>query len=142
MDAPAGILDRSDQAAGSRSAAPRRAPALNGIVTNEVETLEPGHGVLAAVLTPKGKMLGDLRILDTGDELLLDMERAALQAVFDAVRHGLVGYDARAAQAHARRPGCSRCSGRAAASVAGAPGLPDEEHAHVAARDRGRARPR
>ena len=35
-----------------------------------------------------------LRVLRTGDALLLDMERAALQPVFDAVRHGLVGYRA------------------------------------------------
>ena len=39
-------------------------------------------------------MLGDLRVLDTGDELLLDMERVALQALFDVIRHGLVGCDA------------------------------------------------
>ena len=96
--------------------------------------------MLAAVLTPKGKMLGDLRVLDTGDELLLDMERAALQAVFDAIRHGLVGYRRRAAQAHAARPACSRCSGPAAASSPASRRLPDEEHAHVAARDRGRRR--
>jgi folate-binding protein YgfZ len=39
---------------------------LQGQVTNDVEALTPGEGCYAAFLTPKGKMLGDLRILDTG----------------------------------------------------------------------------
>ncbi|RDJ94228.1 hypothetical protein B4Q13_16090, partial [Lacticaseibacillus rhamnosus] len=51
---------------------------LQGQVTNDVEALTPGTGCYAAFLTPKGKMLGDLRILDTGEELLLDTERVAL----------------------------------------------------------------
>ena len=67
MDASAGILDRSGHGGRLAISGAEARPALNGIVTNEVETLEPGHGVLAAVLTPKGKMLGDLRILDTGE---------------------------------------------------------------------------
>ena len=91
---PSASSDRSDRGKLAISGDEARARRSTAIVTNEVEGLEPGTGVLAAVLTPKGKMLGDVRILDTGDELLLDMERAALQAVFDAVRHGLVGYRA------------------------------------------------
>ena len=74
---------------------------LNGQVSNDVEALEAGSGVYAALLTNKGKMLGDLRVLDTGDELLLLTERVALQALFDAApprRDRLAG---RAAQAHA-----------------------------------------
>ncbi len=65
MAQPAGIVDRSDRGRLAISGGEARA-ALNGIVTNEVEGLEPGHGLLAAVLTPKGKMLGDLRILEHG----------------------------------------------------------------------------
>ena len=38
-------------------------------------------------------MLGDLRILDVGDELLLDTERVALQALFDMIRRFKIGYD-------------------------------------------------
>src|SRR2546423_1082743 len=40
---------------------------LNGQITNDVEALAPGHGCYAAFLTPKGKMLGDLRVLDLDD---------------------------------------------------------------------------
>ena len=126
MDARAGILDRSGHGGRLAISGAEARPALNGIVTNEVETLEPGHGLLAAVLTPKGKMLGDLRILDTGDELLLDMERPALQAVFDAVRHGLVGYDAQLDK-RTLQTGLLSLLGPGSRDVAGAPGLPDEE---------------
>jgi tRNA-modifying protein YgfZ len=66
---------------------------LQGLVSNDVESLTPGHGCYAAVLTPKGKMLGDLRVLDLGDELLLDCERVALQPVFNVLWRGRVGMD-------------------------------------------------
>ena len=67
---------------------------LNGQVTNEIEKLSPGEGAYAAFLTHKGKMLGDLRVLRTGDEWLLDTERVALQALFDMIRRFKVGFDA------------------------------------------------
>ena len=38
-------------------------------------------------------MLGDLRVLATDDELLLDTERVALQALFDMIRRFKVGFD-------------------------------------------------
>ena len=73
---------------------------LNGQVTNELDELHPGEGCYAAFLTHKGKMLGDLRILARGadplgvpDELLLDTERVALQALFDMIRRFKVGYE-------------------------------------------------
>ncbi|MBW3535881.1 MAG: folate-binding protein [Gemmatimonadetes bacterium] len=66
---------------------------LTGQVTNDIEALEPGHGQYAALLTPKGKMLADLRVLDTGEELLLICERAGLQALFDTIRRFSLGHD-------------------------------------------------
>ena len=69
---------------------------LNGQVTNEIEALEPGHGCYAALLTHKGKMLADLRVLELGPptpELLLLCERSALQALFDAIRRFKIGFD-------------------------------------------------
>src|SRR5258708_19848321 len=58
---------------------------LSGQVTNDIDALEPGEGCYAALLTPKGKMLGDLRVLDAATELWLDTERLALQALFDTI---------------------------------------------------------
>jgi len=111
---------------------PEAKAALNGVVTNEVEALTPGTGLYAAVLTPKGKMVGDLRVIDRGDELLLDTERAALQAVFDVVRHGLVGFDAQLDKRTLQR-GLLSLIGPRSRVVCGAPHLPEIEHASEAA---------
>src|ERR1700728_2260662 len=87
-----GLLDRSERGKLALSGADA-AGFLQGQVTNDVEALAPGAGCYAAFLTPKGKMLGDLRILATGDELLLDTERVALQELFNMIRRFSIGYD-------------------------------------------------
>lgn len=104
---------------------------LQGQVTNDVEALTPGTGCYAALLSPKGKMLGDLRILDTGDELLLDTERSALQALFNVLHRAQLGYDA---ELHKRtlQQGLVSLVGPDARRLAGAEALPQEEHAHAA----------
>src|SRR5947209_5530791 len=66
---------------------------LQGQVSNDIEALTPGAGCYAALLTPKGKMLADLRVLDAGDELLLDTERVALQELFNTIRRFRIGFD-------------------------------------------------
>src|SRR4051812_1762961 len=89
----ASVLDRS--ARGKLALTGPDAKAfLGGQVTNDVEALTPGTGVYAALLTPKGKMRGDLRVLDLGTELWLDTERVALQSLFDTLRRFKIGYDA------------------------------------------------
>jgi len=64
---------------------------LHGQVTNDILGLTPGHGCYAAFLTHKGKMLGDMRVFDLGDELLLDCERVALQELFNMIRRYKLG---------------------------------------------------
>ena len=74
-----GLLDRSERGKLALTG-PDAKSFLQGQVTNDVEALAPGEGCYAAFLTPKGKMLGDLRILDAGDELLLDTERSRFRS--------------------------------------------------------------
>ena len=62
-------------------------------MTNDIVSLTPGHGCYAAFLTHKGKMLGDMRVFDVGDELLLDCERVALQELFNMIRRYKLGRD-------------------------------------------------
>jgi folate-binding protein YgfZ len=50
---------------------PRAAEMLNGLVTNDVAQLQTGRGAYAAALTPKGKIVADLRIHRLEDELFL-----------------------------------------------------------------------
>src|SRR5256714_12368235 len=86
-----GLLDRSERGKLALTGAEAKA-FLAGQVTNDVESLEAGRGLYAALLTPKGKMLADLRVLDLGDELWLDPERATLQALFDNLRRATIGH--------------------------------------------------
>jgi len=105
---------------------------LAGQVTNDTEALTPGAGCYAAFLTPKGKMLGDLRVLDLGEELLLDTERVALQALFEMIRRFKIGYDV---QLNKRTVESSMLSliGPQVTSIVGADELAGAEHSNMRA---------
>lgn len=123
-----GLLDCSDRGKLALSGADAKS-FLQGQVSNDVLALAGGEGCYAAFLTPKGKMLGDLRILDAEAELLLDTERVCLQELFNLIRRFSVGYDV---QLHKRtlERGLLALIGATAAPVAGAADLPAHEHAH------------
>lgn len=57
-----------------------RASFLQGLLTNDVEALEPGTGCYAAWLTPQGRMLTDLHVLESGGMMLLDVPQFAAEA--------------------------------------------------------------
>jgi folate-binding protein YgfZ len=87
-----GLVDRSERGKLALTGSEAK-DFLHGQVTNDIESLEPGRGCYAAFLTHKGKMLGDMRVLDLGDELLLDTERVALQELFNMIRRFKLGRD-------------------------------------------------
>jgi folate-binding protein YgfZ len=125
----AGLLDRSERGKLALSG-PDTKTFLQGQVTNDIESLTPGRGCYAAFLTPKGKMLGDLRVLDAGSELLLDTERSALQQLFDTLRRFSIGHRV---ELHKRTLQCGLLSliGPDSARLAQAEELPDTEHSHL-----------
>jgi folate-binding protein YgfZ len=47
---------------------------LHGMVTNDIEALQPGQGCHAAMLTTKGKMLADLVVYADADSLLIELD--------------------------------------------------------------------
>jgi folate-binding protein YgfZ len=125
----AGLIDRSERgklALGGAGAI----EFLNGQVTNELAGLRPGEGRYAAFLTPKGKMLGDVRILAVDGELLLDTERTALQALFDMIRRFKIGYDVELHKRTLER-GLLSLIGPESARIAGAERLAQVEHANA-----------
>ncbi len=136
-----GLLDRSERGKLALSGA-GAVEFLNGQVTNELIALAPGSGCYATFLTHKGKMLGDLRILAVGEdahaapqELLLDTERVALQALFDMIRRFKVGYEVELHKRTLER-GLLSLIGPGAAAVAGleysqTDRLVDLEHANL-----------
>ncbi len=124
-----GVLDRSERGKLALAGADAKS-CLQGQVSNDVEGLASGQGCYAAFLTPKGKMLGDIRILDTGSELLLDTERVALQGLFNMLRRAVIGYDA---ELRKRTLECGLLSliGPASDSILAPAPVPSREHAHV-----------
>nr|MBA3747360.1 folate-binding protein [Solirubrobacterales bacterium] len=130
-----GLIDRSERGKLALTGTERK-PFLAGQVTNDIEGLTPGGGSYAAFLTHKGKMLGDLRVLDVeddedGPELLLDTDRSTLQALFDLVRRFKIGYDVELHKRTVQR-GLLSLVGPGARAIAGAEDLPGQEHAHRA----------
>jgi tRNA-modifying protein YgfZ len=131
-----GLVDRSERGKLALSGA-GAVEFLNGQVTNELLDLRVGDGRYAAFLTHKGKMLGDVRILALGEhagdapsELALDTERVALQALFDMIHRFKVGYQVELHKRTLER-GLLSLIGPHAASVAGADGLGEAEHANA-----------
>src|SRR4051795_2044941 len=128
IDRGCALLDRSERGKLALTGTDAKA-FLAGQVTNDVEALTPGHGVYAALLTHKGKMLGDLRVLDLGDELWLDTERVALQALFDTIRRAKIGYDVELHKRTLEQALFSLLGPRAReVAGAGAAGLGEAEH--------------
>ncbi len=124
-----GLVDRSERGKLALTGAEAK-DFLHGQVTNDIEALEPGRGCYAAFLTHKGKMLGDLRVLDLGDELFLDTERGTLQELFNMIRRFKLG---REVELHKRTVERALFSlvGPGARSVAGGAVGP-EEHDNAA----------
>jgi hypothetical protein len=49
---------------------------LQGLISNDIERVGPEQAIYAALLTPQGKFLFDFIIMQAGETLLLDVERA------------------------------------------------------------------
>lgn len=82
----AGLADRSDRLRMSFTGA-QAAATLNGLCTSDVLALQPGHGQYAAALTPKGKVLADVRIFQrAADSFLVDVPTAAAAGFAAMVR--------------------------------------------------------
>ena len=124
-----GLLDRSQRGKLALTGAEAKR-FLQGQVSNDVESLAPGTGCYAALLTPKGKMLGDVRILAAEHELLLDTERVALQELFNVIRRFCLGYDV---QLHKRtlEVGLLSLLGPESDATVGIESLAPEEHSHL-----------
>ena len=66
------LVDRSARAR-ARVEGPQAADVLTGLLTNDVKALTPGHGLYSAALTPKGKIVADVRLFADGDGFLADV---------------------------------------------------------------------
>jgi folate-binding protein YgfZ len=96
---------------------------LQGQVTNDVEALAVGAGQYAALLDRKGHMQSDMRVLRaSAEEILLDTEPEALQAVLRHLTMYSVGREVEIADLTAERALLSLIGPRSA-EIAGTPVL-------------------
>src|SRR4051812_50061748 len=86
---------------------------LQGQVSNDVEALAPGMGCYATLLTAKGKIRCDMRIIRGEDWFLLDSEPQALPVLKHMVRVYSIGRDVKAGRAERGPWSGPRPAGRA-----------------------------
>lgn len=68
----AALVDRSGRGKLTVSGRDRRS-FLHALLTNDIEALSAGSGCYAAYLTPQGRLIADMRVLELGDVILLDV---------------------------------------------------------------------
>jgi folate-binding protein YgfZ len=123
-----GLIDRSDRGklvlTGSEAG-----EFLQGQVTNDVEALAPGTGCYAALLTHKGKLRTDLRVLRGDDRYMLDTEPHGLAPLARTIETYSIGRDVRAEDVTADRSIVSLLGPEARERLDVAP--PEAEHGFV-----------
>jgi tRNA-modifying protein YgfZ len=123
-----GLVDRSERGkfllTGSEVA-----EFLQGQLTNDVEALEPGRGQYAALLTHKGKIQADVRVLRGGDWFWLDCEAIGREPLAKMLRMYSLGRDVKTEDATDSRAILSLIGPAAREALEVAP--PEEEHAFV-----------
>jgi folate-binding protein YgfZ len=78
----AGLVDRSELGRIAVAGNDRLAY-LHAMLTNDIATLVPGRGCYSAYLTPQGRMIADMRVLELGDLALLDLEAPTRNQVIE-----------------------------------------------------------
>ena len=124
----AGLVDRSSRAKLLLRGA-EAADFLQGQVTNDVESLAPGTGCYAALLSHKGKVRADMRVLRGADWIWLDTEPAAGPVLDHTIRTYGIGRDVAAEDATASRAILSLVGPAARAALDVEP--PAAEHSFV-----------
>jgi tRNA-modifying protein YgfZ len=123
-----GLVDRSERGKLLLTGG-EAAEYLQGQVTNDVEALSPGQGCYAALLTHKGKVVADMRILRGPDWLLIDTEAHALAPLARNVDMYSIGRDVQLRDVTGERSILSLIGPQARAALDTEP--PAEEHAWV-----------
>ena len=126
-----GLVDRSDRGKLLLTGA-EAAEYLQGQVTNDVESLAAGQGCYAALLTHKGKVVADMRVLRGPDWIRIDTEPHAVRALARNVQMYSIGRDVQLADETAERAILSLIGPESRAALDAQP--PPDEHAWVEGR--------
>ncbi len=66
---------------------------LNGMVSNNVRDLAPGHGVYAFLLSAQGHIQADLYAFQRGESLLIDCEQSQRDKILELFDHYIIADD-------------------------------------------------
>src|ERR1700723_3235936 len=66
---------------------------MNGMVSNNVRDLAPGHGVYAYMLNAQGRIQADLYVFQRGDSLLVDTEQAEREKILQLFDRYIIADD-------------------------------------------------
>jgi folate-binding protein YgfZ len=111
-----------------------RASFLHGMVTQEVKNLPPGTAAYAALVTVKGAMVSDARILKRQDDLLLEVEPGHGAKVREFLEKYLISEDAELHDVTGEHALLRLLGPRVEAVLSAALGAPFEALAHNATR--------
>jgi tRNA-modifying protein YgfZ len=92
--AAAAVFDQSSRGKIAVSGSDRRAY-LHAMLTNDIAALGAGTGCYAAFLTPQGRMIADMRVLELGDLVLLDLDETVAQTVLQKLDQFVFSEDVR-----------------------------------------------
>ena len=116
-----------------------RASYLQGLLTNDIVALEPGSGCYAVWLSPQGRMLTDMHVLESGGMILLDVPADTAVATLERLDQFIFSEDVQVGSMADALFGIWVHGRRAAAvletTLGGADGLdgwPDYRHAQFA----------
>jgi folate-binding protein YgfZ len=118
-----------------------RAAYLQGLLTNDIQALRPGTGCYSTWLTPQGRMLTDMHVLESDGMMLLDVPAAVLDATLQRLDQFIFSEDVRVASLADRLVGVWLHGPRSAEvleqAVPGARGLSEWPEYHHARFDDG-----
>lgn len=98
----AGLLDEPSRVI-IRVSGDRAPEMLHGLATNDINGLEPGQAAYAFMLTPKGRIVGEMRVIRLSDEIWLDMPASCRDSTLGHLRKYLPPMYAVFEQAELRR---------------------------------------
>ena len=78
----AGFVDRPGRGRLQVTGADRRTY-LQGLLTNDIVALAEGSGCYAAYLTPQGRMIADMRVFETGERIVVDLDASLAASIAD-----------------------------------------------------------
>ena len=88
----AGLIDLSFRAR-IRMTGEDRVSFLQGMISNDVKSLQPGSGCLAALLTEQGRIVADLCVYALDDCFLLDVDARIIDKVMETLSRFIIADD-------------------------------------------------